>query len=335
MRLLIIGGTQFVGRHLTDMALAAGHQVTHFNRGQTNPQPIAGVDTRRGDRQGDLSALASGDWDAVIDTCGYRPADVQRMADLLHGRVKTYVFVSSISVYASFETPNSESSALGQLEGTDTADGRTYGPLKALCEAAVRARFGDAHSLILRPGLLVGPFDPTQRFTYWPVRVARAAAHEPVLAPGSPADAVQFMDARDLCAFILQCLESGRLGVFNVASPPGHWTLGELLDTCATVSACSPRWVWITPQTIERLELAPWSDLPVWVPATGEHAAFMRNDVSHALQAGLTLRPLIETVRDTLQWFRSLPPEAQTITRAGLNPEREAAILQQLQALPA
>jgi 2'-hydroxyisoflavone reductase len=329
MHLLIIGGTQFVGRHLAEIALARGHAVTLFNRGKTSKNLPPGAQHLPGDRKGDLSALASGRWDAVLDTCGYLPRDVARMADALCDRVGRYVFVSSVSVYADFSTPNPEGSPVGNIDDADTSvvDGRSYGPLKALCEAALLQRFGAERSLIARPGLIVGPHDPTQRFTYWPARIARAADDEPVLVPGRADEPTQFIDARDLCAFMLDGIQSARAGCFNVVSPPGQWTLGELFGTCARVAGSRPRWVWADAQAAERLGLAPWTDLPVWVPAVGDELAFARTDVTAALACGLRTRALAQTVADTLAWYRALPADAQAFTKAGLSPEREAAAL--------
>jgi 2'-hydroxyisoflavone reductase len=326
MKLLLIGGSLFVGRHLVEAALARGDEVTVFNRGQTSASWPQGVQLRRGDRKADLSALATGTWDAVVDTCGYLPRDVARMAERLHGRVGRYVFISSISVYADFSRPNDEKSALGRIDDIDAqvVDGRTYGPLKALCEAAVTARFGEAHSLLIRPGLIVGPHDPSQRFTYWPARVARAADGQPLLAPGMAADLVQFIDVRDVVDFVLRAFDAGRSGPFNVTSAPGAQTMGAVLEACAAAAGTQPRWQWLSAEQIERCGLQPWSDLPIWLPATGEHAAFALADTRAAQAAGLTIRPLALTVADTLAWFRSLPAEQQVFSKAGLSPEREA-----------
>jgi 2'-hydroxyisoflavone reductase len=324
---LVIGGGRFVGRHLVDAALARGDAVTVFNRGQARSEWPPGVRVLQGDRNGDLTALAGGRWDAVIDTCAYRPAEVERLADALHGRVGAYLLVSSISVYASFALPNDESSPLGRIDDVDTEliDARTYGPLKALCEATLRRRFGDEATLILRPGLIVGPHDPTQRFTYWPARIARAADGDPVLVPGAPHDAVQFIDARDLADFALDALRGRQRGVFNVTSPPRAW--GEVLDTCAHVAGRRPRWVWADAKRLAELQLQPWSDLPVWLPPEGDTAGMAQTSVQAALAAGLRLRPLQETVADTLAWFAALPAEERAFSRAGLTPEREAAAL--------
>ncbi len=329
MEILVIGGSQFVGRHFVDAALAGGHEVTIFNRGKTAGAAPPGVRHILGDRRGDLGALRGGRWDAVVDTCGYVPREVAQMADALHGAVDRYLFVSSVSVYASFAAPNQEDSPLGVIDDPDTAvvDGRTYGPLKALCEQALLQRFGEDRSLIVRPGLVVGPHDPTQRFTYWPARIARAVDDEAVLVPGAADEPAQFIDARDLAAFMLGALQAGRQGRFNAVSPAGHWTLGQIFETCASVAGCKPRWAWANADAVTRLGLKPWNDLPIWMPAGGEYAKFASTEVSAALAVGLSNRPLEQTVADTLAWYRGLPAEAQVFSKAGLTPEREAEAL--------
>lgn len=327
MKLLVVGGTRFVGRHLVEAALARGAAVTLFNRGQSAPAPL-GVEHRQGDRSGDLAVLAKGEWDAVIDTSGYLPGEVARLAKVLAGRVGCYAFVSSVTVYASAATPNREDSALGVIDDADTTtiDGRTYGPLKALCEAEVQRCFGGA-ALILRPGLVVGPHDPTQRFTYWPARLGRAAEGDAVLAPGTPDAPVQFIDARDLAAFALRCLEAGMRGVFNVVSEAGRFTMGDVLAACAAAAGASVRFKWCDVAALQARGLEPWSDLPLAVPTTEDYRAFMRIDSSKAVAAGLTARPLAHTVPDTLAWYRSLAPERQVFDTAGLSSEREITAL--------
>jgi 2'-hydroxyisoflavone reductase len=247
LKLLVIGGSQFVGRHIVEAAAARGDEVTAFNRGQTAAAWPAGVLLRRGDRTADLLALAGGEWDCVVDTCGYLPRDVARMAECLQGRVGRYVFISSVSVYADFDQPNDERSALAAIDdpATEVVDGRTYGALKALCEQAVTAQFGDC-ALLIRPGLVVGPHDPTQRFTYWPARIARAAEGEAVLAPGSADTPVQFIDVRDLADFVLRASDAACSGPFNVVSPPRALTMGAVLAACAAAAGHRPQWVWAT-----------------------------------------------------------------------------------------
>lgn len=327
MKLLVIGGSRFVGRHLVAAARARGDSVTLFNRGLSAPAP-PDVELRQGDRRGDLGALAHGEWDAVIDTCGYLPGEVARMAQLLKGRVGRYLFVSSVSVYASTATPNHEDSALGTIDDPDTTtvDARTYGPLKALCEAELQRALPGA-ALLLRPGLIVGPYDPTQRFSYWPARLARAAEGETVLAPGTPDAPLQFIDARDLAAFALHALETGVRGAFNVVSEPGRWTIGDVLHACAAAAGVRVRFAWRDIAALQALGIEPWSDMPLALPATPDYHAFMRTDARRAAAAGLQTRPLERTVADTLAWYRGLPPEQRVFDKAGLSSQREAAAL--------
>lgn len=333
MRLLILGGTQFVGRHLVEAAVAQGHEVTLFHRGQTAPTLFPGLARRLGDRRADLSALAEGEWDAVLDCCGYLPREVAATAKLLKGRVGQYLYISSVSAYASFAAPNAEDSPLGQLSDPDTEviDGASYGPLKAACEVALLAHF--ASPLILRPSLVVGPFDPTQRFTYWPARVASAQAGEPVLVPAPAQEPLQFIDARDLAEFALLALSRGLTGRFNVAGTPGqvngHVTRQDLLDACVAAAglAAAPAWVWADSAALMAQGVKPWNELPLWLPPEHEYAGFMQCSNAAALQAGLRLRPLRDTVADTLAWWQSLPEAEQQFSRAGLSPQREREVL--------
>lgn len=328
MKLLVVGGTRFYGRHLVAAAAARGDEVTVFTRGRSGGVP-EGVRHLVGDRRSDLSALAQGRWDAVVDTCGYLPSEVDRLAEALGDRVGAYVFVSSVSVYAGTTRGNAEDDPVGTIDDpdTETVDGRTYGPLKALCEAALRRRLGE-RATVLRPGLIVGPHDPTQRFTYWPARLGRARDDEPVLAPGRPEDPVQVIDARDLAAFTLTLLDDGTRGTFNAISR--SFTMGELMSACAQAAGVRPRWCWVAMAELQARGLQPWSDLPVALPDDEEHRGFMRTDVERAHAAGLRTRPLARTVADTLAWWRALPPEQQVFDKAGLAPEREADVLRTL-----
>jgi len=323
MKLLILGGTRFLGRHLVDSALARGHEVTLFNRGKSNPDLFPQVQTIHGDRETDLDQLAGHRWDAVIDTCGYVPRIMRLSADALKDSARSYVFVSSISVYADFSKIGiDEGDAVGVLsKETEEVTGESYGPLKALCERTVQDVFG-ARAVIVRPGLIVGPHDPTDRFTYWPVRVARGGD---VLAPENPEVPVQIIDVRDLSDFILTLVEKQTAGVFNATGPESPLTLGKMLAACKEVSGSDVNFKWASPEFLAQHEVAPWSDLPVWVPDTPEDAGFSRVDVSKAVAAGLTFRPLTETVRDTLDWAATRPPEHEW--RAGLKPEREQELL--------
>jgi 2'-hydroxyisoflavone reductase len=333
VKILVIGGGRYVGRHFVEAALARGHELTLFNRGRSAPAP-AGTLHIAGDRQGDLGPLADTAFDAVIDVCGYLPRDAARMAQALNGRVGRYLFVSSVSVYADFTRPNDEDGVLATIDDPDTevVDGRTYGALKALCEAAVRQRLGDERTLVVRPGLVVGPGELSRRFAYWVGRIARAADGEPVLVPGSPDDAVQFVDVRDLAQFMVGALEAGLHGVVNAVQPPGQRTIGELVQACAEVAGTRPRWVWADARQVERLGLRDWLDLPVWMSPLGDHRAIAQVSDRAAVAAGLQSRPLRETVADTLLWLRGLTAEERAVVKAGLTPDREAEVLAQLEA---
>src|SRR6185437_4653724 len=229
LRILILGGTKFIGVHMTQLALKRGHQVTLFNRGKTHPGLFPRVERLLGDRNGQLDALKGRNWDAVIDDSGFVPRHVRLSAELLAPHVQRYVYVSSISAYASFAKPIDESSPLGTIEdeSTEKVTDTTYGPLKALCEKAVEVVIPH-RSIVLRPGFIVGPYDPTDRFTYWPARAARGGE---MLAPGKPGDGIQVIDARDLARFTLDAIERDLTGTFNMVSPPGRFTMGELVSS--------------------------------------------------------------------------------------------------------
>jgi 2'-hydroxyisoflavone reductase len=327
MNILIIGGTRFLGRHLVESALGRGHQLTLFNRGQTNPGIFPGIETVFGDRETDLGKLIGREWNAVIDTCGYFPRLVKLSTNMLKDSVKQYVFISSVSAYADFETIRiDENYALGTIEDETVEEitGETYGPLKALCEKAVRGVFPDG-ALIIRSGLIVGPHDPTDRFTYWPVRVARGGK---VLAPVGPDEPVQFIYVRDLAEFTIKCIEEETTGVFNVVGPGEPCSFGELLETCKQVSGSDAAFVWASEEFIAENEVAPWTELPLWVPES-EGRGFSRVSNERAQAAGLMFRSTEEIVRDTLEWAKSRPADYEM--RAGLKPEREAELLKKLE----
>lgn len=332
MRLLMFGGTVFLGRALVEAAVERGHQVTLFNRGRTNPGLFAELEQVRGDRE-DLSALRDGQWDAALDTSGYVPRLVRQAVTLLGSRVQHYTLVSSISAYHDFSTPGMTEDALTSgAESLDhpngeTITGETYGPLKALCEhAAEQAMPGRV--LVVRPGLIVGPHDPTDRFTYWPARVARGGE---VLAPGTPDEPVQFIDVRDLAAWMLSAVEQGLTGTFNATGPTGPTgepcTMGSLLDTCRAVSGSDATITWVSEPFLRSQEVTPFVEVPLWVPGeSGESVGFHRVDCSKAVAAGLRFRPVSETVRDTLAWVATGRP-ADCPWRAGLARDREATLL--------
>ena len=326
MKILILGGTVFLGRHLVEAALARGHEVTLFNRGQHHPGLFPDVEKLRGDRDGNLDALRGRRWDAVVDTCGYVPRVVRASADLLAGAVKHYTFISSLSVYADTREPGiDESAPVGKLqdETVEEITGETYGPLKALCEqAAERAMPGRV--LNARPGLIVGPHDPTDRFTYWPARVARGGD---VLAPGRPDRRIQFIDVRDLSEWIVRAVEHNLTGVYNANGPDDPLSMGQLLETSKRISGSDATFVWGAEHFLIDSGVQPWSEVPLWIPESDSDAAgFFAFDCRKAITAGLTFRSLEDTVRDTLEWTVSRLEIGDW--RAGLKPEREKELLE-------
>jgi 2'-hydroxyisoflavone reductase len=324
MRILIIGGTRFLGRHLVEAALACGHEVTLFNRGKSNPNLFSQLETILGDREKDMDKLKGRTWDAVIDVAGYFPRLVRLSAEALEPYVGRYVFISTISVYADFKTAGmDESYPVGKLEDETVEEitGETYGPLKALCENVVQAIYGE-RALIIRPGLIVGPHDPTDRFTYWPVRVARGGD---VLAPQSPKAGTQIIDVRDLAEFTLKLIEENASGIYNVTGPDYELTMGKLLEVSKQVSGSNTNFKWASVDFLNQSKVEPWSDMPAWVPEDEESAGFARVDVSKAINAGLRFRPLEETIRATLEWAQARPSDH--VWRAGLTVEREAEVL--------
>jgi 2'-hydroxyisoflavone reductase len=326
LKLLIMGGTGFLGPHVVRAAMQRGHTPTLFNRGKTHPKLFPHLEKLHGDRKVDLSALKGRKWDAVVDTSAYIPGDVTRSATLLGPNVAQYLLISTISVYANLDKPGMDESA--PLATTDDPDAQkvtseNYGALKVLCEKAAETAV-PGRVTVIRPGLIVGPGDPTDRFTYWPVRVARGGD---VLAPGQPSDFVQFIDVRDLADFIVLCLERRTLGTFNADAQAGSITIGGLLDVCKTVSKSNARFIWADADFLEQQKIAPWSDMPVWAPATGDNAGFGQVSSARAKAAGLHYQPLAYTVRDTLAWFRKEPAEHREHLKAGLSPGREAQAL--------
>jgi nucleoside-diphosphate-sugar epimerase len=316
MRILVLGGTQFLGRHTVDAALARGHEVTMFNRGQTRPELFPDVEKLRGDRDGDLGALLGKSFDAVVDTSGYVPRIVRETIDAL-GDVGHYTFVSSISVYADASTPPTESSPVAELTEPTEEWREAYGELKADCEDVVRERFPDA--FIPRPGLIVGPWDPTGRFTYWPERLADGGR---VLAPAPPDADAQVIDARDLAAWIVRAAESGLAGTYNAVDRP--IPRSTLVETCQRVAGVEADVVWVDGAFLAEHEIGEWMELPLWLidPA---FAGMLSVDPSAAFAAGLQPRPLEETVRDTLAWVAT--GDAPSKTTAGLERAKEQAVL--------
>ncbi|HTX23671.1 MAG TPA: NAD-dependent epimerase/dehydratase family protein [Steroidobacteraceae bacterium] len=331
LRLLILGGTQFIGVHMTALALKRGYRVTLFNRGKTNPKLFPHVEKLRGDRNGQLDALRGHSWDAVIDDSGYVPRQVRLSAELLAPHVQRYVYISSISAYASFAQPNDESSPLAPLtrgESIEKLTGPNYGPLKALCEQAVAVAMPH-RNIVLRPGFVVGPDDPTDRFTYWPARAARGGA---MLVPGVSAQPIQFIDARDLARFTLDAIERDLTGTFNMVTPPGRYTMGQLVGASIHAAEAlarpkpAPRAVWVSVDFLQR-EKADLDEFPIWIAPLGDTAAFPEVSAARALQAGLKITPIATTVRDTLAWYLHRPASERTPLKAGPAPAEERRLL--------
>lgn len=328
MRILVLGGTVFLGRAATDAALARGHRVSHFNRGQSAPDDRR-VETLHGDRADAAAlgrALEGRLWDAVIDTSGYMPQVVQRSAAALSARVGRYLFVSSISAHAGFDRDGfDEDAPLAPAPRPlpEVLDMALYGPLKAACEAAVRMAYGE-RATIVRPGLIAGPHDPTDRFTYWPGRVASGGT---VLAPGRPQRAIQLIDVRDLAEWMVHLLEGQVAGAFIATGPRAPLTMGRMLDACRAVSGSDARFEWVDDARLLEAGAAPWRELPLWIPESDRAMrAMMGASIARALARGLRLRPLAETIADTLAWSRTRP--ADHAWKAGLTPERERALLE-------
>jgi 2'-hydroxyisoflavone reductase len=320
MRLLVLGGTRFLGRAIVEAALTGGHEVTLFNRGQTNPELYPETEKIRGDRTQDLSALGARDWDAVVDVATFLPRVVRLSVEALRDRVGRYVYVSSVSAYARHSTPEEqlEGAPVEELDDPEAEDLEHYGALKAVCESIVEEAFGD-RALIVRPGLIVGPRDPTDRFTYWPRRIA---AGGDVLAPGDPSDPVQFVDARDLGGWIVRATADGLRGTYNATGEV--LAFRELLDECIRVSGSDARLTWVPSDYLLAQGVEEWMGVPLWIVSPGWQAA-NRVPVSKAIAAGLTFRPLEETIRDTLAWEAEREwPRAEGV---GLTPERERELL--------
>ncbi len=331
LRILILGGTGFTGPCQVHYALVRGHKVTTFNRGKTHPGELPSeVEQLIGDRNGQLDALKGRKWDVAIDNPTTLPAWVRGAAEILKGNVERYVFTSTISVYADTSKGVDETAPLAKYEGADPyketleamkASGyKTYGPLKALSEKEAEKWF-PGKTLIIRPGLIVGPRDETDRFTYWPVRIDRWGE---VLAPGTPSDPVQFIDARDLAEWTIRMAENRETGIYNATGPAEPLGIGEMLNGIKGALNSNTKFTWIAADFLKQQKIEAWSDMPVWA---GDELGLARTNISHALAKGLTFHPLTETARDTLAWFKSQPQDRKSKMRAGITPEREAEVL--------
>lgn len=327
MKLLMLGGTEFVGRAIVEDALARGWEVTLFHRGRHDPP--AGVREVLGDRTepGALAkGLAAGEWEAVVDTWKAAPSVVREATRLLTGRAGRYAYVSSISVYAEPAPPGPGEEA-PVVAGSSTADAVDYAADKRGGELAAVEAFGADRALLVRAGLVLGPYENVGRLPWWLNRVARGG---PVLAPGPRDLALQYIDVRDLAAWTLDALVAERAGPYNLTSEPGHTTMGALLDACVEVTGSDAELRWTDPQTVLAADIEPWIDLPVWLPPGELHDTAMRRGVSKALAAGLRCRPAAETVADTWEWLRGIggevPPRPGR-PALGLDPAVEAKVL--------
>jgi 2'-hydroxyisoflavone reductase len=330
LRMLILGGTGFIGPHQVEYALSRGHTVTLFNRGRTNPGLFPQVEKLVGDRNapGGYQALEGRTWDVVIDNPTQIPRWVREAGAVLAPNVGKYVFVSTLSTYRTrgkIGITERDTELLSEPAGPDAEPPKAqYGPLKVQCEMDARATFGEDKTLVVRPGLIVGPGDLTDRFSYWPIRVEQGGD---VLAPGTPDDPVAFVDQRDLTEFMIRLCEQDATGTYNVVGPRAGMTVSEMLYGCKAVTAGDARFTWVDTDFLLERKLRPYADLPVWIPPRGTSAGWARMDISKALAAGLTFRSLAVTARDTLTYYHAQTPERQAALKAGLPPEREKALL--------
>ena len=326
MKILILGGTRFLGRHLAEAALARGHEITLFNRGQSNPDLFPELENLRGDRNDDLQALKGRQWDAVIDPSGQVSRQVLATATLLAPSVEHYTFISSASVYADFSRPDLDEAAATLLLPSgvteEETDQQTYGARKFLCEQAAE-KIMPGRVLNIRPGIIIGPHDLTGRFTYWVRRVAQGGD---TLAPENPHKPLQLIDVRDLADWIVQRVEKKQVGVFNATGPKESLTFGAMLEACKGVVGSDARFTWVDGQFLLDQSVQPWSDLPLWIPRQyKEYAGFYSINSARAFQFGLVSRPIEQSVRDVFQWDRDF---TGVVKPPGLSPEREQRLLQ-------
>ena len=330
LRILILGGTAFTGPHQIKYALERGHQVAIFNRGRTqptvHPELFEKVEKLVGDRDNDLESLRGGEWDAVIDNSASIPRWVRQTAEALKDSVDLYLFTSSLSVHADESKIGiTEDDPVIKLDDptVEQITGGTYGGLKALCEDETRAAFPNG-AIVVRPHLIVGPGDRSDRWTYWPVRVDRGGE---VMAPGTPNDPTQYIDSRDLAEFDIHLIEQRALGTFSAVGPLAPLSMGELLYGMRAVVSNEVSFTWVDADFLAEHEVRAWMEMTAWVPPTGDTAGFAAYDNSWAVAAGLRYRPLAVSAKDTLDWWWTLPEERRGRTRAGLAPEKEERVL--------
>ena len=336
MKLLILGGSRFLGRHVVNTAQARGHEVTLFNRGNYACEDLGAVDRIKGDRHTELHKLQGRSWDAVVDTSGHLPRAVRAAAEVLADQVERYVFISTQNAYKDVSVPGIDETyaratltqeQLERANGIDTSGqpsyAELYGGLKALCEQ-VAEEVMPSRVLIIRPGLIVGPHDYTDRFTYWPVRVARGGE---VLAPGRPDRFIQLIDVRDLAEWTVSMIERKATGAYNAHGVPERITMQSLLDECKSVTGSDAQFTWASEDFLLNEKVAAWSELPLWLPeqAAPHLKGFMFISPAKAIAAGLTFRPLSETITDTLTWYQTNRPNDDL--KAGLDRDKERALL--------
>ncbi len=330
LKILFLGGTGFLGPHTVNYAIARGHKVTLFNRGRSKEGLFPDLEAIVGNRDPKidkgLAGLKGKQWDCVIDTSGYVPRIVNASSKLLAPHCQHYLFISSISAYADFtKSGMQEDAAVGTLEDTtvETIDGETYGPLKAYSEQAAENNF-KGRTTVIRPGLIAGPRDRTDRYTYWPVRIAKAGE---VLAPGDGQDYVQYIDVRDLGQFIVHCLEQKAFGIFNATSPMDNETTQDMLGHCKQALSSNAAFTWADTDFLQQHEVMPWAGMPLWVPRNGEIGGISRINSSKAEQLGLNARPRSETAVDTFTWFGQQTEARRKMLRAGISSKKETEVL--------
>jgi len=342
MKLLIIGGTRFLGRHVLTAALARDFEVTLFNRGRHLSEVSKDVEIIVGDRNTDFSKLRGRRWDAVVDTCGMLPGAVKAMAEALSDSVDHYTFISTQNVYADVSTPGvNETSPVASLTTEQLAEanaidtsgepsyGKLYGGLKAMCEQAIEEVMSN-RGLRIRPGLIVGPYDYTDRFTYWVGRVARGGE---VLAPGHPNRFIQFIDVRDLADWIVRMAERRETGVYNANGVPAKLTMKGLLDECRAVTQSDAAFTWADEAFLLQERVAAWSEMPLWLPeeAAPHLKGFMFVNCDKAVAAGLTFRSVTDTIGATFAWHRT---DGSENLKAGLDRDKEQALLRKFHETP-
>ena len=326
LKILVLGGTGFIGPHMVREALRRGHNVALFNRGQTNNTLFPDLETLIGDRNNGLDALNGGKWDAVVDNSGYVPRHVADSARLLSPSIAHYLFVSSISAYASFAVPNDEESPLATMpdETVEEVTGETYGPMKVLCEQRAAAEIGDDRLTILRPTYICGPGDHTDRFSYWPVRTMKGGE---MLWPGTPTDKTQIIDVRDLANFVVDAIEQQITGTYNTVTPAGSYSMGDLLADSMAATGAEVTPTWVSAGFIDAQNLSEGRSIPIWAPPDGEYAGVAYVSGERAVAKGLRNRPVRETVRDLISWWKTLPEDRTQNIRAGLSAQRETEML--------